>query len=282
MAERKAALRRAPDRPELRALLDRARTVTLTEDAVAAAEDELRIWKCAQGLADHERIRRGVRRSHPDRQGLQVEGKANARIQGRSQVFILEEEDRELFIRVQEQNLNRQYELLANCIEIGLVKGPVSFDKYLLWSLNHVAVANISQFGGRFRKEPIYVGSHVPPHFNDVDDWIDRFISTVQENWYIWTETELAAYGLWRLNSIHPFIEGNGRTARAACYFLLCVRSGSLLPGRRIVPERIRETREDYEAALTAADRAWDAGHLDFTAMEAYLSRLLQDQLEGS
>ena len=32
MAERKAALRRAPDRPELRALLDRARTVTLTEE----------------------------------------------------------------------------------------------------------------------------------------------------------------------------------------------------------------------------------------------------------
>ena len=32
MAERKAALRRAPDRPELRALLDRARSVTLTEE----------------------------------------------------------------------------------------------------------------------------------------------------------------------------------------------------------------------------------------------------------
>jgi hypothetical protein len=72
-------------------------------------------------------------------------------------VFILEEEDQDLFDRVQEQNLNRQYELLTNCIEIGLLKGPVSFDKYLLWALNHVAVANISQFGGRFRKEPIYV-----------------------------------------------------------------------------------------------------------------------------
>lgn len=195
-------------------------------------------------------------------------------------MLILEGEDRDLFVRVQEQNLNRQYDLLTNCIEIGLVKGPVSFDKYLLWSLNHVAVADISQFGGRFRKEPIYVGGHVPPHFNDVDDWIDRFISTVQENRYVWTETELAACGLWRLNWIHPFIEGNGRTARAACYFLLCVRSGSLLPGRRIVPERIRESREGYEAALTAADRAWDAGHLDFSEMEAYLSRLLQEQLE--
>jgi Fic family protein len=194
-------------------------------------------------------------------------------------MFILEEEDPDLYDRVQEQNLNRQYELLTNCIEIGLIKGPNSFDKFLLWALNHVAVANVSQFGGRFRREPIYVGSHRPPHFRDVDDWMDRFISTVQENWYIWTPTELAAYGLWRLNWIHPFIEGNGRTARATCYFLLCVRSGALLPGRTIVPERIRNSRGDYQAALKAADDAWENGDLDFTEMESYLAGLLQAQL---
>ena len=195
-------------------------------------------------------------------------------------MFILKEEDRELYDRIEEQNLNRQYELLTNCIEIGLMKGPGAFDKFLLWALNHVAVANISQFGGRFRKEPIYVGDHKPPHFNEVDDWMDRFISTVQENWYIWSPTELAAYGLWRLNWIHPFIEGNGRTARAACYYLLCVRSGALLSGRKIVPERIRENRQGYVAALIAADRAWDAGHLDFSVMEEYLAALLEAQLE--
>jgi Fic family protein len=186
-------------------------------------------------------------------------------------MFVLEQEEPELYDRIQEQNLNRQYELLTNCIEIGLKKGATAFDKYMLWALNHVAVANISQFGGRFREEPIYVGNHKPPHFKEVSDWMDRFISTVQENWYIWTATELAAYGLWRLNWIHPFIEGNGRTARAVCYYLLCVRSGSLLPGRKIVPERIREDRKAYERALIAADRAWDEGHLDFTAMEDYL-----------
>jgi len=195
-------------------------------------------------------------------------------------MFVLEQEDQVLYDRIQEQNLNRQYELLINCIEIGLLKGPVAFDKYMLWALNHVAVANISQFGGRFRKEPIYVGDHKPPHFNNVSDWMDRFVSTVQENWFIWTPTELAAFGLWRLNWIHPFVEGNGRTARAACYYLLCVRSGKLLPGRKIVPERIRENRDGYEEALKHADRAWDEGHLDFTKMEEYLAALLMAQLE--
>jgi Fic family protein len=82
------------------------------------------------------------------------------------------------------------------------------------------------------------------------------------------------------LNWIHPFIEGNGRTARAVCYYLLCARSGALLPGRRIVPERIRDDRAGYERALKAADRAWDDGHLDFTEMEEYLAALLQAQLE--
>ena len=194
-------------------------------------------------------------------------------------MFILEQEDKKLYDHVQEQNLDRQYALVTNCIEIGLKKGPAAFDKYMLWALNHVAVANISQFGGRFRREPIYVGNHKPPHFNEVADWMDRFISTVQENWHVWTPTELAAYGLWRLNWIHPFIESNGRTARAVCYYLLCARSGALLPGKKILPERIRENRDGYEHALRAADRAWDDGDLDFTAMEAFLAPLVSAQL---
>ena len=105
-------------------------------------------------------------------------------------------------------------------------------------------------------------------------------LSTVQENWYRWGPTDLAAYVLWRLNWIHPFIEGNGRTARAACYYLLCVRSGSLLPGRKIVPERIKEDRKGYVDALIAADRAWDAGQLEFNVMEEYLAALLEAQLQ--
>ena len=195
-------------------------------------------------------------------------------------MLVLEEENKELFDRIQEKNLLRQYDLLANCIEIGLLQGPRAFDKYMLWDLNHVAVANISQFGGRFREEPIYVGQHIPPHFRDVPHLMDQFIATVHKNWFNWTYTEVAAYALWRMNWIHPFIEGNGRTARAACYYLLCVRGGGLLGGRRTVPERIRDNRKPYYAALKAADLAWDAGNLDFSEMEDYLAGLVQEQLQ--
>lgn len=197
-------------------------------------------------------------------------------------MIVSEGNNQELFDRVQEQNLIRQYDLLTNCIEIGLIQGPTAIDKYTLWALNHVAVANISQFGGRFREEPIYVGNHIPPHFREVPELMDRFISTIHENWYNWSPTELAAYGLWRLNWIHPFIEGNGRTARATCYYLLCVRSDILLPGSRIVPERIRDNREGYVAGLRAADRAWHEGNLDFSVLETYLAGLLEAQLRNA
>lgn len=194
-------------------------------------------------------------------------------------MLILEKDDPALFRRVQAQNLNRQYGLLMNCIEVGIEKGPVSFDKYLLWALNHVAVANLCQLGGRFRKEPVSIGNHQPPHFLEVDDLMDRFITTVQENWFDLTPTALAAYGLWRLNWIHPFVDGNGRTARAACYFLVCVRAKSFLPGTKILPDRIRESRENYIAALRAADEAWERGVLDFSQMEEYIAQLLGEQL---
>ncbi len=196
---------------------------------------------------------------------------------------VREADDPILFARIQEQNLLRQYDLLTNCVEIALSKGIEAFDKYTLWALNAVAVANIAQLGGRFRKQPIYVGNHIPPHFREVPDLVDEFISVIHENWTIVDHpTVLPAYALWRLNWIHPFIEGNGRTARAACYLLMCLRQRTLLPGRKIVPERIRENRQPYYAALQAADRHWEDGHFNVDELATYLAALLADQLRDS
>ncbi len=193
---------------------------------------------------------------------------------------VREKDNPALFARIQEQNLLRQYDLLSNCIEIGLEKGIEAFDKYTLWSLNYAAVANIAQFGGRYREDPIYVGRHFPPHFKEVPNHMDRFFSMIHENWTIADHpTLLPAFALWRLNWIHPFVEGNGRTARAACYYLICMRHGSLLPGKKTVPERIRETRPEYYAALSAADRAWDQGQLNVSQLAEYLAGLLKAQL---
>ncbi len=193
-------------------------------------------------------------------------------------MLVLQKNEPSLFKRLQEKNLARQYDLLTTFIEIGLKHGPGALDKYALWALNHVAVAGISQFGGRFRDQPIYVGNHIPPHFQKVPDLMDQFISFIHENWFVLSSTQLAAYALWRLNWIHPFIEGNGRTARATCYYLLCVREGKILGGHKTVPERIRENRGPYLSTLHAADMAWEAGQLDVSEMEGFLAALLIEQ----
>jgi Fic family protein len=193
---------------------------------------------------------------------------------------VRKQDEPELYAKIEQQNLIRQYELLANCIEIGLRKGIEAFDKYTLWALNAAAVANISQFGGRYREEPIYVGNHKPPHFKDVPNHMDRFFSIVHENWTINPHpTLIAAYALWRLNWIHPFVEGNGRTARAACYYLLCMRQNKLLLGKRTVPERIKEDRKPYVEGLRAADAAWDEGDYNVTVLATYLQKLLREQI---
>jgi Fic family protein len=196
---------------------------------------------------------------------------------------VRERDNPKLYSRIQERNLLRQYDLLSNCIEIGLAKRIEAFDKYTLWDLNHAAVSNIAQFGGRFREEPIYVGDHIPPRFNEVPHLMDMFFSFIHENWGVDgvgdTPTGLPAYALWRLNWIHPFVEGNGRTARAACYYLISMHYGALLPGKKIVPERIRENRDPYYEALKLADRAWDDGHIDVSVLADYLAELLKGQL---
>ena len=131
---------------------------------------------------------------------------------------VREKDSPELFAKVQEGNLLRQYDLLLNCIEIGLVKGMESFDKYTLWSLNAAAVANIAQFGGRYRRGPIYVGDHLPPHFENVPDEMDRFLSVIHENWtVIENPMILPAYALWRMNGIIPLSKATeGRRGRRA------------------------------------------------------------------
>ena len=196
-------------------------------------------------------------------------------------MIVTEHQDSDFYQALTERNLLRQYDLLTNFIEIGIRQGPTAIDKYMLWSLNHAAVSGICQFGGRFREEPIYVGGHRPPHFSDVPELMDRFISFIHENWHNQTATQLAAYALWRLNWIHPFIEGNGRTARAVCYYLLCVHNGTLLPGNKIVPERIRENRQPYCDALRQVDASWEAGDLEPAPMETYLAGVLAAQLRN-
>ena len=89
----------------------------------------------------------------------------------------------------------------------------------------------------------------------------------------------LAAYVMWRLNWIHPFTDGNGRTSRAVSYLVLCIRLKVLLPGKVTIPEQIEQDRTPYYRALEQADQAWIEQRTDLTEMKQLLNSMLAKQL---
>jgi Fic family protein len=112
---------------------------------------------------------------------------------------------------------------------------------------------------------------------------MDDCVNLVNRNWVETDAVVLATYVLWRLNNIHPFINGNGRTARAACYFVLCLKAGNWLPGDTILPELIRRDRDEYCNHLQHAhDTFAQTGNPDLQPLHGLVTRLLDEQLASA
>jgi Fic family protein len=84
---------------------------------------------------------------------------------------------------------------------------------------------------------------------------------------------------LWKLNWIHPFSEGNGRTARAVSYVVLSIKLDGLLPGKPTIPDQIAADKSPYYDALEKADEAFEAGMINVSALENLLDSMLATQL---
>lgn len=133
---------------------------------------------------------------------------------------------------------------------------------------------------GAYRHGPIFINgtSHQPPPPEEVPEHVDTMCEYVLNHWDA-TPIHLSSYIMWRLNWIHPFNDGNGRTSRAVSYLVLCVRLGLRLPGTPTIPERIAADKSPYYLALDHADAAWKAGQLDVSAMETLVKASLAAQL---
>jgi len=154
----------------------------------------------------------------------------------------------------------------------------------ILLSLNQFALEGISGFAGNYRPAGIYiVGSkHKPPPRDAVPGLVESLCDYVNENFQSMSALRLAAYVMWRINWIHPFDDGNGRTARSAAYLVLCSRLGYRLPGKKSLLDLIVDNKQPYYAALEAADAAWtDKNRIDVSELEGLLERLLGAHLVG-
>jgi Fic family protein len=188
-------------------------------------------------------------------------------------------------VMLEAENGVRQARRLAILIRDGLaaadepVLTPATLDE-----LNRLAVEGLVNSAGRVRNRSdleISGSRHVPPPYEDVPRLVDEACAVVRQRWHE-DPLFLAAYVLWRVCWIHPFDDGNGRTARAASYLVLCVCLGFELPGRLPIPARIKHAPIAYTRALEAADSAWANGVLDVSAMQRLLAFYLEAQLNDA
>lgn len=150
-----------------------------------------------------------------------------------------------------------------------------------LLHLQRIALQGLSSYAGNWRPAGIEIGGsrHKPPGAHMVPEEIEHMCDYVNDSWDKSSPVHLAAYALWKLNWIHPFTDGNGRTARAISYLLLCLRLGYSLPGTNTIPEQISNEKTPYYKALEAADVAWAENKIDLSKLEDLLSSLLANQL---
>src|SRR5689334_9825100 len=146
------------------------------------------------------------------------------------------------------RNLGRQYGFLHTAFEILRRGEDLRIDHQFIWDLNFYAVHFLSDCPGRYRRDNVIIqnSKHKPPRWQDVNDLMAEFLRQLTRRSGKNEPINTAAYVLWRLNWIHPFMEGNGRTARALSYFVLCKEFNLWLPGNPIIPERIRSSRPKW------------------------------------
>lgn len=186
---------------------------------------------------------------------------------------------------LQVANVNRQYDFLRSIVAAGLEVSRPMLSSAVIKALNFHAITCLHTNAGEYRPCPVKVGSgdtaYTPPEHYRVEALMNDMVNMVNRYWDQTDDVVLATIVLWQLNLIHPFINGNGRTARAASYFVLCMKTGGWLRGKPILPELIKRERAKYVAALKHTDASAKAGKLDLSVLHALVSDLLKEQLAG-
>ncbi|QIP09541.1 Fic family protein [Bradyrhizobium symbiodeficiens] len=175
----------------------------------------------------------------------------------------------------------RQYDFAVQAVQTAIERQPFRLRLSLILSLQREALQGISAYAGLFRPGDVKIqhSKHVPPGAHMVPELVEDLCEYVNDHWEASSPIHLAAYVMWRLNWIHPFADGNGRTSRILSFFVLFARLGALLPGTPTLPDLIIDHRDLYEAALDDADEACRQGKLDVSKMEHLVEALLAKQL---
>ncbi|MEL6234609.1 MAG: Fic family protein [Pseudomonadota bacterium] len=176
-----------------------------------------------------------------------------------------------------------------NEVILGALHGdrPFRVRPSLFLDLNRLAIDGLSAYAGLWRPAAVKIqdSKHTPPGAHLVPELVEQMCDYLNDSWASRTAVHLAAFTMWRTNWIHPFSDGNGRTARAVSNVVLSVRVGYFLPGSPTIPEQIVANRAPYYKALEEADGTFESkGFCDevVSELEELLASLLARQLTSA
>ncbi|MCY4024801.1 MAG: Fic family protein [Acidobacteria bacterium] len=193
---------------------------------------------------------------------------------------LFQDEQHPAYRQLAVDNLARQYGFLGSIVNAAITANRPMISTAVVAALNYHAISCLHVNAGAYRPCDVTVGDHSPPTHHRVPELMNAFINEVNRYWETTDVLSLASYCLWRLNHIHPFINGNGRTARALCYYVVCVKLGSLLGGDPILPDLIRRNRDEYVELLRATDAGFRERRPEpLDGLRAFISRLLAEQI---
>ena len=199
-----------------------------------------------------------------------------------SEAYLIDDE--QLRAEAEARNGLIQFDRACSMIIDAIEKGPSwKLRPSAILTLHRAALDGISSYAGNFRPANVAISGsqHKPVEAHRVPELIEELCDYVNEKWNERTAVHLSSYVMWRLNWIHPFSDGNGRTSRMVSYLVLSVRLGMLLPGRDTIPDQIVYNRKPYFSALEEADMAAAAGALELKKMEELIEGMLAKQLMG-
>ena len=184
--------------------------------------------------------------------------------------------------RRESENAIAQFDRVLDLID-DVVRGdrPFRLRPSMILDLHRIVLDGLSAYAGNYRPGAIEIGlsKHVPPAAHLVPGLIEEMCDHVTDTFKSAVPLNLCAYVMWRLNWIHPFTDGNGRTSRAVAYYVLCAKIGYRLPGHETVPEQIAADKGPYYRALEAADESLVGGTLSLNVLEQLLDGQLAQQL---
>ena len=175
------------------------------------------------------------------------------------------------------ENILAAFNLILN--ELVREKSPTVISPDLIKRFNEMVGTDIGEsFGGnpgQFRRRNVVVGAYRPPSFEMVEDlaaklcdWLSKEFHYSQEQHFDEAVIEAIVthvYIAW----IHPFLDGNGRTARLLEFYLL-MRAGVPSIASHILSNHYNNTRTEYYRYLQLVTETGNLGDFIQYALEGF------------